>query len=716
MKEQNKLGRRSFFKISAVAGGGMVLGFSWLAGCKQPEEIIKELELPSEWFDMNAFLKIGNNGVVTIFSPNPEIGQNVKTSMPMIVAEELNIDWNNVIVEQAGLNTDSFQRQVAGGSDSIRSSWDTLRKAGATAKQMLINAAAKNWEVAPSQCTAKDGIVTGPENKSAGYGELASIAAKMEIPEDVPLKKTEEYSIIGQSKGKGNVDIHKIVTGKPLFGIDTKREGMQYAVVMRPPAFGNKLKSFDAEEAKKVNGVSDVIQFGNKIAVIANATWPAMKAKKLIQAVWKEDTPAESTSDHDQKLLALFDTKKEAMRNDGDVDKAFREADEILSKVYESPFLPHSCLEPMNFFADVREDEVEMYGTIQTPAWARSRAAAILERDEKEINVGMSRMGGGFGRRLYGDFSDEAAEISSIVKSPIKVIFTREDDMQAGTYRPAIKYKIEASIKDNQITGYKLSEAAINSNMYGLIPNFFPAGAIPNLRVKGDAYKSNISTGAWRAPYTNFLAFAEQSFFDELAEKLGKDEVELRMELLENAKPAAEADENIKYSPARLQECIKLATEKSGWGKKGGDVYQGISVYYCHNTHVAEVADVIMKDGYPVIKKVTCAVDCGIVINRMGAVNQIEGGIIDGIGHAMFGNLTFENGKPSVANFHNYRMIRNAEAPEIDVHFVDSGFGPTGLGEPSLPPAGGAIANAIYKATGKRMYKQPFVQHTDILG
>ena len=716
MNQSNQIKRRSFFKISAVAGGGMILGFNWLTGCKQPEEIIKELELPSEWFDINSFLKIGNNGVVTIFSPNPEIGQNIKTSMPMIVAEELDVDWANVIVEQAGLNTESFQRQVAGGSNSIKSSWEILRKAGATARQMLVNAAAKNWEIEPSECTTKNGFVYGTQDQSISYGEIASLAATMEIPEDVQLKEKKDFTLIGQTKGKGNVDMNDIIMGKPVFGIDTKREGMQYAVVMRPPAFGQKLVSFDDTETRKINGVTDVIQFGNKIAVLANGTWPAMKGKNLLQAIWEQDSPAESTAEHDQKLIALFDTKNEAMREDGDVDKAFSEADEVITRVYESPFLPHSCMEPMNFFADVKEDKVEMYGPIQTPAWARSRAAEILNREEADINVGMSRMGGGFGRRLYGDFSDEAAEISSLAKTPIQVIFTREDDMQAGTYRPAIKYKIEASVKDNQITGYQLSEAAINSNMYGLIPNFFPAGAIPNLRIKGDAYQSNITTGAWRAPYTNFLAFAEQSFFDELAEKIGKDEVELRMELLETAKPNAEADENIMYSPSRLQDCIKLVTEKSGWGKQSNDVYQGISVYYCHNTHVAEVADIVMKDGNPVVKKVTCAVDCGIVINPLGAVNQIEGGIIDGIGHAMFGNLTFDEGKPSIKNYDSYRMIRNAEAPEIDVHFVDSGFDPTGLGEPSLPPVGGAIANAIYKATGKRMYKQPFVQHTDILG
>ncbi len=706
--------RRSFFKITTVAGGGMVLGFS-IFGCNQPQEIAEILEMPSKWYEINAFLKIGNNGVVTIFSQNPEIGQNIKTSMPMIVAEELDVDWKKVVVQQAGLNTEGFTRQVAGGSQSIRQGWKTLRNAGATARQMLINAAAQQWNVDPADCTTKDGIITGPNEMTLGYGDVASVASTMDVPEDVPLKSNDSFKIIGF--GKGNVDIDKIVTGKPLFGIDTQRDGMLYAVVMRPPAFGQKLVSYDDDEAKKVNGVSEVIKFGNKIAVLANATWPAMKGKKALKAIWGEDTKAESTADHDQKLIALLDkNENEPMRNDGDVNKAFNEADEIISKVYESPFLPHNCLEPMNFFADVRDDKVEMYGPIQTPNWARSRAAKIIERDVEEIEVGMSRMGGGFGRRLYGDFSDEAAEIASITGKPVQVIFSREDDMEAGTYRPAIKYKIEAAIKDNKITGYKLSEAAINSNMYGLIPNFFPAGAIPNLQVNGHSYQSNITTGAWRAPYTNFLAFAEQSFFDEVAKKIGKDEVELRMELLETAKPVAEADEKIEYSPTRMQGCIRLVTEKAGWGNQNDGVYQGISAYYSHNTHVAEVADVVVKNGYPVVEKVTCAVDCGIVINPEGATNQIEGGIIDGIGHALYGNFTFDGGKPMANNFDKYRLIRNAEAPKISVHFVDSKEDPTGLGEPSLPPAGGAIANAIYKATGKRMYKQPFIQHKDILG
>lgn len=700
------INRRSFFKSTVIAGGGLVLGFNWLTSCKSDKEIDPSLPMPEEWFDINAYLKIGENGKVTIISPNPEIGQNVKTSMPMIVAEELDVPWHHVHVEQGKLDTDVFDRQVAGGSQSIRKGWDGLRKAGATAKAMLITAAANEWGVSPKDCKASDGIIKGPNGEELGYGAVASAAGKLEVPEEVTLKEPKDYKIIGKSKK--NVDLDKILQGEALYGIDTKIEGMKYAVVMRPPAFGQKLISYDDSKAKAVNGVEQVLKFGNKIAVIAKNTWAAMKGKKALVAEWAIDTTLESTAMHDEKLTDILGQKEfEPMRKDGDVTKAFAETDQVVERIYESPFLPHSCMEPMNFFADVKDGKASLLGPIQTPAWTRGRAAAILGIEEKDVSVDMTRMGGGFGRRLYGDFSDEAAEISSLAKCPIQLVFSREDDMTAGTYRVALKYKIEASIKDNKITGYRLTEAASNSNMYGLIPNFFPAGAIPNLEIRGGKMDSNITTGAWRAPYTNFLGFAEQSFFDELAEITGQDPIQFRLDLLEDAKVAAANDEKIEYSPERMQGVIRLVAEKAGYTPESNKKY-GVSAYYSHNTHVAEIAEVEMKDDQAVVRKVYCAVDCGLVINRDAAKNQVEGGIIDGIGHAMYGDLTFENGQPSISNFHNYRLIRNMEAPEIEVFFVENELSPTGLGEPSLPPAGGAVANAIYRLTGKRLYKQPF--------
>lgn len=713
MKSQNKslnFSRRNFLKTSVLAGGGMLIGFNLLSACR-PEAIVPVDISKLNFNDFNAFIKISEEGYVTIFSPNPEIGQGVKTSMPMIIAEELDVSWDKVSVAQGLYDPVNYQRQVAGGSQSIRFGWDALRQTGATTKQMLVNAAAAKWSVEASTCSASQGIITNANGDTLGYGEVVKEAAILEIPENVSLKESKDYNIIGQDIK--NVDIHKIITGKPLFGLDYISEGMVYASVLRPPAFGKKLASFDDRITKGINGVLEVVKFGNKIAVLGSNTWAAMKGKKALVAEWKNDAKLESTKDHDTELFKILNGKKfEINREDGNVESAFRNADKIIERTYESPFLPHNCMEPMNFYAHVTPEQVHLVGPIQTPAWTASKISKLLNRKPEEIHLEMTRMGGGFGRRLYGDFAEEAAQISNITKKPIKVVFSREDDMTAGTYRPAIKYRIKASIKDGKITGYHLKEAAINGNMYGLIANFFPAGCIPNYKVSTANYKSKITTGAWRAPYTNFLAFAEQSFFNELATELDKDHPSLLIELLQNVKGTK--DERIQYSPERMEETIKLAVKKSNWGNTTEGTYQGFSAYYSHNTHVAEVADIVMKNGMPLVKKVTVAVDCGIVVNPLGAKNQVEGGVIDGIGHAMYGDFSFKEGTPQAVNFDNYRLIRMQETPEVSTHFVESGLSPTGLGEPGLPPAGGAVANAIHTATGERLLKQPFINELEM--
>ncbi|MFK7808108.1 MAG: molybdopterin cofactor-binding domain-containing protein, partial [Saprospiraceae bacterium] len=388
-----KHNRRSFLRVSAAAGGGMMLGFSWLAGCKPADEKVAKAvsrAIPSEWFDVNAFLKIGDTGLVTIFSPNPEIGQNVKTAMPMIIAEELGVAWKDVVVEQAPFDDSKYDRQVAGGSQSIRQGWKSLRMAGATARQMLINAAAKKWEVSADECTTKDGVISNSKGETISYGEIASATVDMEIPEEVKLKSIADFNIIGTRKG--NVDLDGIIMGKPLFGIDTRKEGMLYASVLRPPAFGQKLDSFDDAAAKNVTGVKSVLQFGDKVAVLATSTWAAMKGKKALMAKWKKDTDLESTAGHNKEMLELLDTpSKEATRKDGDVKKAFAEADQVIEKTYEAPFLPHNCLEPMNFYANVTDEKVELLGPIQTPAWTQNRVAELLGRDKSEVFIDMTR-------------------------------------------------------------------------------------------------------------------------------------------------------------------------------------------------------------------------------------------------------------------------------------------------------------------------------------
>lgn len=708
MKHENKVtfSRRSFIRTSALASGGLLIGFNLLTACKesaQPPVDISKLNFN----DFNAFIKIADNGYVTIFSPNPEIGQGVKTSMPMIIAEELDVPWDHVTVKQGDLDIQNFQRQVAGGSQSIRFGWDALRQTGATAKQMLINAAAAKWGVDASTCKASEGIITNANGDSFNYGDVVTEAATLEVPENVTLKSPKDYKIIG--KDAINVDIDKIITGKPLFGLDYKADGMKYVSVARPPAFGQKINSFDATATKAVNGVSDVVQFGDKIAVLASNTWAAMKGKKALVIDWIDDGTLESTSDHDEELNKILDSNTlDVRRNDGDVESAFANADKIIERTYDSPFLPHNCMEPMNFYANVTDEKVHLVGPIQTPAGTARRIAGLIGRKEEDIHLEMTRMGGGFGRRLYGDFAIEAAEISNITKQPVKVVFSREDDMAAGIYRPAIKYRIKASIKDNKITGYLLKEAAINSNMYGLIPNFFPAGAIENYKVESGNYKSNITTGAWRAPYTNFLAFAEQTFFDEIAIELDTDPVQLRLDLLSNVEDGKDPD--IQYSAKRMTDTIKLAAEKGKWGESDANIYQGFAAYYSHNTHVAEVVDISLNNGYPKVEKVTVAVDCGIVVNPTGARNQIEGGVIDGIGHAMYGDFSFEGGAPKDVNFDTYKLIRMSETPKVDTYFVENELSPTGLGEPGLPPAGGALANAIRNAIGTVLTKQPFIK------
>ena len=710
--KKNTIDRRSFLKASALTGGGLLIGFNFFTACKQ--DVKPPIEISKlDFNDFNGFIKIADNGMVTIFAPNPEIGQGVKTSMPMIIAEELDVAWKNVHVVQGGLDTDVFERQVAGGSQSIRHGWNPLRETGATAKQMLINAAAVRWGVDATECSVENGVISNLKGDKLGYGEVTIEAAALKIPKDVKLKDPKDYKIIGQEVQ--NVDIDEIITGKPLFGLDYKKEGMLYASVLRPPAFGQKLKEFDDSVARSKEGVVDIIKIGNKIAVLANSTWEAIRAKKTLVANWENDSKLESSEDHDKILLDLLNGKKfKTLRSDGNIKKAFSSADKILERTYESPILPHNCLEPMNFFANVTDKKIELAGPIQTPKGTAERIAKKLNRDFKDISLELTRMGGGFGRRLYGDFALEAAEISNLAKKPVQVIFSREDDMADGIYRPAIKYRISAAIKDNKVVGYYLKESAINNNMYGLIPNFFPAGAIENYQVDVANYKSNITTGAWRAPYTNFLAFAEQSFFDELAETMGVDKVQLRLDLLQKVKGTT--DKKIQYSAERMESVIKKVIEKSNWGKVNEGIYQGFSAYYCHNTHVAEVADVVMESGMPVVKKITCAIDCGIVVNPLGALNQVEGGVIDGIGHAMYGNLDFINGTPQSVNFDTYRLIRMKETPLVETHFIENDIAPTGLGEPALPPAGAALANAIKAATGVRLTKQPFIENKEIFG
>ncbi len=721
------LGRRSFIKSSALAGGGLVLSFSWLASCQTEAAREAALAMPDEWFEINGFLKIGENGRVTIMSPNPEIGQNIKTAMPMIVAEELDTDWDLVIVEQAPLNTDIFTRQVAGGSQSIRQGWNGLRMAGATARQMLKEAAAQAWQVPVAEITTAMGVLYHKaSNRSAGYGEMASAAAKLTVPEEVTLKNPEEFTIVGTDRK--NVDGLKIVKGENLFGVDVQREGMLIAMVAHPPAFGMKLQAADVESVKAMPGIRDVFpitiypegserQWSDQgaidemVAIVGETTWQCMQAQKALRAQWESATPPESTAYHEEALTKLLNTApKQPARKDGDVEKAFRSAATVVERTYSAPYLAHNPMEPMNFFAHVTADKAELLGPVQTPESLENTLASVLGMPKEKIDIMMTRQGGGFGRRLYGTFGVEAARISQEAGVPVKLLYTREDDMSQGTYRPSYKVRYKAGLDEaGNLIAFHVRGAGTNDDL--VFENRFPAGAVDNYLAEKQALQTNVTTGAWRAPRSNFIAGAEQAFLDEVAEAAGKDPIDFRLELFDRAinNPVGDPVKN-DYDPVRYAGVLKLVREKANWdaGAPAG-VSRGVSAYFCHNSYVAQVLDLVMEGGRPKIKKVWCAADCGIVINPLSARNQIEGGIVDGIGHASYSALTFRDGRPDQTNFDKYRLIRIGEVPEeIETFFVDNGIDPTGLGEPSLPPASAALANALYKATGTRLYTQPF--------
>ncbi len=701
--------RREFLKQSALLGGGLFLGFD-LFSSKKFKAVQTNAGLDNS-YDFNAYLAINTDGTVTIFSPNPEVGQGVKTSFPMTVAEELDFDWTKVVVVQAPLDTNKFERQVAGGSQSTPHSWKRLRQAGATARRMLIDAAAQRWGADPATCTTENGVVKHPDGRQLSYGELAADAAKLTPPKDVPLKDPRDFKLIGTFVR--NVDNPEILTGKPIYGLDIYREGMLTAVIQRPPAFGQKLKSFDGTAAKAMPGIVDVLSFKNKVAIVGKSTWEVLQARKAVTMEWEKDGDAvlESTGDHDRLFIELMNgNKAEAKRRDGDPEAAFAAAAKIVEAEYQCPFLSHAPMEPMNFFADVRPGKVELAGPVQVPQSARDQVAKLLDIPAEQITLELTRIGGGFGRRLRPDFVLEAAELSSLVKAPVKVIWTREDDMTGGIYRPAVRYRFRAALdKAGNLTGYQLRGVGINAGN-PTRENNFPSGAVANVLIEAVDHKSPITTGPWRAPITNFLAGAEQSFLDEVAEAAGKDPVTMRLELFKKAKEAP-VGEKLNYDPGRFIKVIELAAEKSGWFKKRKKgVHLGFSVYYSHLTYVAQVAEIITTKRKPVLQKVYCAVDCGIVVNQSGALNQVVGSIVDGLGHAMYGQLTFKDGATRENNFHTYRLIRMNEIPEVEVFFVDNGIDPTGLGEPALPPLSGAVANALYRATGKRFRKQPFVE------
>ncbi|HZB14020.1 MAG TPA: molybdopterin cofactor-binding domain-containing protein, partial [Chryseolinea sp.] len=626
------ISRRSFLKTSALAGGGLMISFGWISSFASKSK--EPFALADEWSELNGYLKIAADGIVTIMSPNPEGGQNVKTSMPMIVAEELDVEWKNVRVEQASLNTELFTRQTIGGSQAIRQGWKNLRMAGATARLMLRQAAADAWTVSVEEVTTEAGILHHKKSgKSATYGAMASAAAKIAVPKDVKLKDKNDFKIIGTSRK--NVDGIKIVTGQPLFGIDIKREGMLIAMIVHPPAFGMKLRSVNGSSAKAMPGIKDVFpikifnddyerqffdtcSFPEVVAIVGNTTWEVMNAKKAIKIEWepisdqtikrnafdRSETitiPAglESTKSHSDNMAAMLAKPANVARKDGNPEEVFKNSSRIIERTYTAPFLAHNCMEPMNFFAHVTADKAELAGPLQKPEITEKTLSSRLGMPVDKINIQMTRLGGGFGRRSYAHWLVEAALISQKVNAPVKLIYSREDDMTSGIYRPAYSATYRAALdENNNVVAFHVKAGGIPESP--LEENRFPAGAIENYLAEEFTINSNITTGSFRAPRSNFIAAAEQSFLDEVAEAAGKDPIDFRLELLDRAikHPVGEKND---YEATRYAAVLKLVREKSEWDSVQPNIHRGVSAYFCHNSYVAQVLDLTIEKGEPVI-------------------------------------------------------------------------------------------------------------------
>ena len=735
--------RRSFLKSSFLAGGGLMISFTWLPEAGLAHNA-KDLPLPAAWNEITGYIKITSDNIIKIINPNPEFGQNVMTSLPMMVAEELDVDWQKVVVEMGPHDAVKLGPQFTGGSNSMRMYWKPLREAGAAARQMLMQAAAETWVVPIEELTTKSGMVIHTKSmKSGTYGEFASKAATVPIPKGMKLKDVKTFNIVGKSKK--NVEGLKIVTGKPLFGIDYTHEGMLIAMIEHPPAFGMKLKSFDASQSLKMPGIKDVFSmklyedgfeqggfdtrtFNNLLVVVGKTTWEVMQARKKLIVQWepageiKEKMGGrggarevivpgelETSSAQYAKMEEYAKKPGQQVRKDGDPETAFKNAAQVLERTYNAPFLAHNCMEPINFFAHVTDEKALVAGPLQAPGWSEPTLAKLLNLPVDKIEIQMTRMGGGFGRRAYGHYLYEAALISKKAKAPIKLIYTREDDMTYGIYRPMYTATYRAALDANKnliafsVKGGGIPEHAIHANR-------FPAGAVDNYLAETWQIPSNITIGAFRAPRSNFNAAAEQSFLDELAEVMGKDPIDFRLELLKRAKEKP-VGKNNEYDADRYAGVLKLVKEKSGWGKPENNKYhRGVAAYFCHNSYAAHVVDMVMRNGKPYVERVVSAMDCGIVVNPDAATNMVEGAVIDGIGNAFYGKLSHKDGAAEQNNFHRYRVIRHSEVPKkIEVHFVQNDFDPTGLGEPPFPPVFGAVANALYKSTNKRHYNQPFL-------
>jgi len=704
------ISRRDFLKTGAVIGGGLLLGLY--------PHFEEAYGASAAAFVPNAFIRIGTDDIVTLIVNKSEMGQGVYTSIPMVVAEELEADWTKIRIEPAPVDpaynhTQWGPIQGTGGSSSTLSTWDQLRKAGAAARMMLVQAAAEVWNVDPLTCSAENGFVIQPgTDKRLSYGKLTERAARMSVPQDIPLKKWEEYKLIG--KPVKRLDTPEKTMGKAVFGIDVKRPDMLTAVVARCPVFGGKLKSFDDKKAKEVKGVKSVVQIPTGVAVVADNFWSAKLGRDALETVWDQGTLSGfDTKKQREEYAALAKTPGAVARKEGDAETALTGAKKLIRAEYEVPYLAHAPMEPLNTVVDLRDDGCDIWTGTQLQTIDRNSAAEVLGLKQEQVKIHTTYLGGGFGRRAnpHADFVSEAAHVAKRVKKPVKVMWTREDDIRGGYYRPMWCDSIAAGIDENgNLTAWKhtiVGQSIIAGTSFegGLVKEGIDQtsveGAsdipydIPNITVDLHSPRSPVPVLWWRSVGHSHTAFVVETFIDEAAFAAGKDPYEFRRGLLSK--------------DPRRKALLELAAQKAGWGSvlpKGHG--HGIAVHKSFGTYTAQVAEVsVSKDGEVKVHKVVCAVDCGRIVNPDTIEAQMESGIVFGLSAALFGEITFKEGKVVQGNFNNYKIVRMKHMPQVEVYIMPSQEAMGGIGEPGVPPVAPAVANAIFVVTGKRIRRLP---------
>ena len=709
--------RRSFLKLAGVAGTGLTLAFAL-----SPSALASDEEL----VEFNAFVRVSPDGKIYIYAVNPEIGQGVKTSFPMIIAEEMDAAWDDVVVEQSGIST-IYGRQFAGGSLSIPMNWDALRQAGAGARAMLVQAAAKRWNVDASTLRTEDSKVFNAAGESLTYGELANDAAKVEAPNgrSLTLKTTDQYRLLG--KRVTGVDNEALVQGKPLFGIDTQLPGMSYATYTKCPAFGGKALSANLDEIKAQPGIKDAFilagngnrtELSSGVAVVGDSTWSVFQATKKLKVQW--DNSSCSTDSWTgfvakSQELAKVDGEDVVVEK-GDVAAEFSKAgNKTVDSFYTYQFASHANLEPQNCAAQWRDGAIEIWAPSQTPQRIAGGVASMLGIGADKVKINQMRIGGGFGRRLLNDYAFEAAAIAKQIGGAVKLQWTREQDMAHDFYRPAGFHSLKGAVSaDGKLAAWQNHFISFSedgrpvSGTTNLNDDEFPAPNLDNYRVTRTLLPLGTPTYAWRAPGANVLAWVMQSFVHELAVAGGRDHRDFLLELMGERRWFKEGNTR-SLNTGRAIDVIKLATEKAGWGKQMPAGHGlGLAFHFSHAGHVAQVAEVSVDANKKVkVHKVTVAADVGPIVNLSGAENQLQGGVVDGLSTMMELEITMENGMVEQSNFHDYRPLRMKNAPKVEVHFVESDHSPTGLGEPGLPPLAPAVCNAIFAATGHRVKTLP---------